>query len=551
MKTYIEKVLNDYFYQDTYKYLGKKALAPAGFLCDKNPTEKTLLQIEKENFFFSNLNINKIITNIEKLNLEENIQVKKSKKLYVLLSTGSFNPIHQGHIKMLELAKERLQKNQKIVVGGFLSPSHDSYVFTKDERFKITASQRLLFCEKLINKHDLLTTDKWEALDNAYPINFTDVILRLEWLLNITLKEYLASIFNTEVAIEVVYVFGSDNYTFMDTFISNGLCVCIPRKKEDLQKCEDKRLSLLHFNFNNVENRVLIGEVGQSISSTEIRNNEVAISESLEKEWSSVESKSLPYLIRDDAKLSIEFLSNKIQNYENKIEILKSGIFNVFESYFDNINILNIKEQKDSFKNIEKIAVINLDTWTQLEGEYKLRVSRIFNINDGQIYSSNLFLENKTQIEKILESDFLDYLLVDDDIATGFTVNAIKKQLLPKNCLEVISLNPQKEFYDIVDLRDFIFGSKYGGLMCLNPINKKLMRVPYIYPFINLQSRAKIPFNKEVEFSKEIIKLNLDFFMNTELLLEDMDDYFKNFCEYLDLSLKTPIITLLKKLSCR
>jgi cytidyltransferase-like protein len=548
MKTYIEKVLNDPFYMETYKHLGKNALAPAGFLYDKNPTQKTLLEIEKENFFFSNLNINKIIKNIDILSLEKIQQIKNSKKLYVLLSTGSFNPIHEGHVKMLELAAKKLEENNKEVIGGFLSPSHDSYVFTKDERFQISASQRLLLCEKLINKHDLLATDKWEALENAYAINFTDVIVRLEWLLNLTLQEYLFSKFQTKVEIDVVYVFGSDNYTFMDTFISNGLCVCVPRKEEDIAKCDNKKLSLVHFNFNDVAKRILVSEVGKQVSSTQIRNKEIAISETIEKEWSLIEDNSLPYLIRDDASLSTEFLASKISGYESKIEILRSSLFKIFESYFKNVSILSIQEQTKSFKNPHNFPVVNLDTWTRLKGDNKLRVSRIFNVNDGQIYSSHLFFENKSQLEKIINSEFSDYLLVDDDIATGFTVNAIMKQLHPKKCIEAISLNLQKQFYDIVDARDFIFGSQYGGLMCLNPLNKKLMRVPYIYPFINLHSRAKIPFTSEIKFSREIVQINIDFYINTELLVKDMDIYFRNFCEYLNIPLEMPILTLLNKL---
>lgn len=547
MKTYIEKVLNDPFYTDTYKYLGKNALAPAGFLYDDNFTEKTLLQMEKENFFFSNLNINKVIKNIDNLSVEKIKQIKSSKKLYVLLSTGSFNPIHEGHIKMLELAAKKLESQAKTVVGGFLSPSHDSYVFTKDERFQISASQRLLLCEKLIYTHDLIATDKWESLDNSYPINFTDVIVRLKWMLNLLLGKYLFSKFQTKVEIEAVYVFGSDNYTFMDTFISSGLCVCVPRNQEDIVKCENKKLSLIHFNFNDIKNRVLIAEVGKQVSSTQIRNNKVAISRYIEKECNFTENQESPYLIRDDARLSTEFLENKIKGYDQKIDVLRETIFKIFNSYFKNINILSVKDQTKKFKNPNNFPVINLDTWTKIEGDNKLRVSRVFNINDGQIYSSDLFVENKSQLENIILSNFSEYLLVDDDIATGFTVNAIVKQLLPKKCIEAVSLNTQKKFYDIVDARDFIFGSKYGGLMCLNPVNKKLMRVPYIYPFINLHSRAKIPFSSEVNFTKEIIKLNIEFYMNTGLLIKDMDCYFKNFCEYLNISLEMPVLTLLKK----
>jgi hypothetical protein len=46
----------------------------------------------------------------------------------VVLITGSMNPVHKSHIRMLELAAETLQKNNWVVLGGFVSLSHDSHV---------------------------------------------------------------------------------------------------------------------------------------------------------------------------------------------------------------------------------------------------------------------------------------------------------------------------------------------------------------------------------------------------------------------------------------
>lgn len=273
MKSYIEKVLSDGFYKYTYKYLGKNALANAGFLYDKNSTDKTFLELEKESFKLFTMNFNKVINNIGLLSEKQVESIKAKKKCYILLSTGSFNPVHKGHIKMFDLAVEKLEKNGQVVIGAYLSPSHDSYVFTKDERFKLSASDRISLCEKLIDNHSLLSTDSWESLCNISSINFTDVIERLNWLLNLKLENYIEDQLGEKISIEVVYVFGSDNYTFMDAFIKNGTCVCVPRNQEDVIKCEIKKSSINHFGFNKPNDRILISEVGENISSTEIRNN--------------------------------------------------------------------------------------------------------------------------------------------------------------------------------------------------------------------------------------------------------------------------------------
>ncbi|MEQ2211598.1 Nicotinamide/nicotinic acid mononucleotide adenylyltransferase 2 [Xenoophorus captivus] len=51
-----------------------------------------------------------------------------SKTHVILLSCGSFNPITKGHIHMFEKAREYLhQTGRFIVIGGIISPVHDSY----------------------------------------------------------------------------------------------------------------------------------------------------------------------------------------------------------------------------------------------------------------------------------------------------------------------------------------------------------------------------------------------------------------------------------------
>uniref|UniRef100_A0A672Z398 Nicotinamide/nicotinic acid mononucleotide adenylyltransferase 2 n=1 Tax=Sphaeramia orbicularis TaxID=375764 RepID=A0A672Z398_9TELE len=53
---------------------------------------------------------------------------KSTKTHVILLSCGSFNPITKGHIHMFEKAREYLHKTGRfIVIGGIISPVHDSY----------------------------------------------------------------------------------------------------------------------------------------------------------------------------------------------------------------------------------------------------------------------------------------------------------------------------------------------------------------------------------------------------------------------------------------
>ena len=550
MSNYIDKVLSDPYYRETYKYLGEQSLAPAGFLCDENNSEKTLLEIEKEKFLFSTQNIQKIIKNIQSLSEWQKDKIKSTGKCYILLSTGSFNPVHDGHIKMLELAFQTLQEQGMITVGGYLSVSHDKYVFTKDSRFQITASERLFICDKMIQNHSFLMTDNWEALAHNYPINFTDVICRFDWLLNLNLKDYLIEQFGIPIEIKTVYVFGSDNYFFMDAFVSQGICVCVPRNNENFEKVKTKKDHIVNLIINEPHLRLFISQPGKEISSSKIRDNEQLISKEIKNDCLYVNNSNLPYLIRDDAELSTQAFKS-IADYQNKIDKFKLNLAKEFLMYFKNIKILNTEEQKNTFKNEGNKKVINLDTWTSLKNEEKLRVSRIFNIFDAQIYSQQLFFENDEQLINIKKSSFDEYVLVDDDIATGFTVKSIINKLSPKKCIEIISLNPQKNFYDIVDMRDFIFGSNYGGLVCLNPFNGKTMRIPYVFPFVNLYSRAKIPFGREIQLSHKIIDLNIDFFMNTYLRVNQLEPDFQNLAKFLHIDLNMPVQAMLELFKSR
>ena len=58
-----------------------------------------------------------------------------SKQRIVLLTCGSFNPIHIGHLEMCKVAKQRVERDGDCVVEAILfSPSHDEYVQNKMEK---------------------------------------------------------------------------------------------------------------------------------------------------------------------------------------------------------------------------------------------------------------------------------------------------------------------------------------------------------------------------------------------------------------------------------
>ena len=113
------KALLDPYYQETLKsYPDLNQLLPSGFFDDS--LEPGIFNY-KEEFFCTP--IYKLIHRLKKLQ-------NSSKPFVVMLNTGSYSPIHFGHVQMMESAYEALSEKYN-VLAGYFSPSHDKYVSHK------------------------------------------------------------------------------------------------------------------------------------------------------------------------------------------------------------------------------------------------------------------------------------------------------------------------------------------------------------------------------------------------------------------------------------
>jgi nicotinic acid mononucleotide adenylyltransferase len=68
-------------------------------------------------------------------------------KVCFLLLSGSFNPIHTGHFRVLEAARQHVTNRGWAVLQGFLSPSTDAYVENKLGPDALPFSKRLELCD--------------------------------------------------------------------------------------------------------------------------------------------------------------------------------------------------------------------------------------------------------------------------------------------------------------------------------------------------------------------------------------------------------------------
>ncbi len=511
----LKKIENDRFYSKLYdKYHDYDLLVDAGFIDSK---------VEAKDFY----NLNLLTTPVGKLlNKQYNNPI-------VLLSTGGFLPIHEGHIEMMNIAKNELEKLGYDVIGGYFSPSHEDYVSTKPY-YNSNLGERLLECQKVVKNSDWLMIDPWECMYVESYINFTSVIDRLERYL----KKYV------DKEIKVAYVFGSDNAKFNYAFLEDGMGVCVSRN--------DTRKEFLQIkSILSANNRLFIenNDNSSKLSSRNIRKDktikktiESEKNESLAKELASKE-RSTNFLIRDEGMLPFENLLKIVDKnvlIKAREKFLKS-LKKLFQKEFGkNLKVMTIKVEeqlKVAYQELQNANTLSIDSY--FNGNFNLNISRLFDISSPQLGSLGLIPRVGSpsfdkQISLIKKGS---YTLVDDDSVSGETINKIKK-LLP-NSIEINEIyllsNIYKErYFDVVDLRDFIIGVENSGLSVRLPNNENV-RCPYLLPYVNLTTRASVKPQNQYDFSLKLWKLNHKFYksLNTTIYLNNLEPSFIKFMKFI------------------
>jgi len=504
----VVKALLDPYYHEMLKfYPNINQLLPGGFFDD---------HLEPGNFDFKEklfcTPVHKIINRFQEL--------KNSHKPFVImLNTGSYSPIHFGHLQMMELAYEKLSKDYT-VLGGYFSPSHDSYVSTKySGTATYNSDARIDLCENFVAEHPYISIDPWEARYNDRAINFTNVILRLKKIFNKVLN----------VPIEIAYIFGSDNAGFTWAFLKDDISVSFERPNYELQYETVKN----DINLNK-KKHYFINKKNNNYSSKLIREGSLHfLSDKVKSLYFEFKDGNFPiyshsYLIRDDSSYCLSIFPT----HKEQIKLFKSHLEEAFKNAFQpftNMDILFLNVQKrNDFLNSEYFSdknILNADLWTYHPNQFTLNITRLFYLSDSQISSSQLIsrLQALPLNEQLKDINNKNIVFVDDDIASGKTVEMVKK-LLPSNTKidEIISLSQQSfyeefnfeqsyNFHDIVDFRDFLIGSKEGGLTVQLP-NGEIGKAPYVWPYVSLSHRAKLPHISQRDFSLAIWHANKQFF---------------------------------------
>lgn len=417
----------------------------------------------------------------------------------ILLYPGCFAPVHEGHLTAMRLAKEAIENTGETVVAGYFTPDHDDYVMRKTHDKRFRSENRIAILNQKIQDTDWMKVDPWAARYAPTDLNFTTLYERLtqyvaRWVPGKTVKVYL--------------VFGGDNYLFANTFVKYGYGVCIPRLGADTD-------------YSNIlpeaRERIVISEkVSTDHSSTAVRaamDKEMATAKGRDK-------KGTNYVLRNDLSLALpQELVVKEQEVADKLE-------KVFATNLpdEDLVLLTIAVEKQMDTQFENEKTISLDSFWK--GDHNFEITRLFENAGHQLYSEIYTHRpgSKTIEEQLAGLTPGEYILVDDDIATGTTMKHAQNLLegydivitKKKSLIEEVN----KNLYDVVDLRDFIIGTKNGGLTV--SVGGKTTRVPYMLPYVNLATRARLsPFVLR-DISKTFWEINRDLYAGTNLTVKDI-----------------------------
>ncbi len=523
----------DKFYTSALKVYTSKQLKDAGY---------TL--IHRQKFMPTNwlsTPYYKILKNFN--NIKTNYGEYGIGKLYVLVGTGCYDPIHPGHINLMDAAYECLtMRYNKLIVGGYLVPAHTKYVIEKNGTD--SPLKRLSDCQKCVLHHEWLSVDPHELLYETNDVNYTQIILRLE--------EYLQHHIGPNI--RVVYVCGSDHATFARMFVGHGTCICVSRP--GYEKIYNEMKAELEGN----ENIYWCGQTTVNMCSTDIRKIANNVSQSTHSSTRPQVTFCQPQVTFGQPQVTfgqpqvtfgrpqvtfgrpqVTFGRPQVtfgpSTYQLRNECIDLPEYNelchtikkLFEDTFKNnsididVNLIDLNDQIDAIRGYDKKEIISLDPI--ISTGYTLGLSRLFGVaypgSCLSVISRPGMPSVESQIKKIPKGS---YYLMDDDTVSGLTIETAKSYLGSEIKIKNIILLSKNVVngLDISDCRDFLIGSPFGGLVIELP-NGNIARVPYALPYVFPSDRCMTPVEDDLKFSIKIWQINLCYYLKNPTQTANVD----------------------------
>lgn len=548
----IEKALRDPFYASVVSHFGAAALAGAGFFDDGSPIDHDMTQ---------NVDDRLLVTPLGKVrNAIQQHGGAPSARRAVLVTSGAFCPIHNGHLHMMESARCEAERQGWSVVGGFFAPDHDGYVSSKCGAETLSAPERVHLAQVATEESAWLAVDPWAALYLDRAVNFTDIVRRLSRYLRCHVKEEL----------EVLFVCGGDNHGFSKAFVDHGHLIVVPRVGTTLPE-----ELLAHAATSG---RILIAgdHLPNQIASRTVRAGrwDDLPARVLHEFRACVDRKSprsVRLLVRDEEEWSVgpwrERVGPTLQAAQRSFAgALRETLSDSFRAGFPQASVeieaISLARQRAIVRRmIDSFAIPTISLDACIEGHYTIALSRQFEVSSGErcegIFPRPGEPDLMSQLECIPTGS---YVLMDDDVATGKTIRALR-ELLPqritiqgvlsaqevytKESLRTVECPESSELVDVVDLRDFLVGSREGGLVVRLP-DGTIARAPYLLPYVQNTRRMSLPVAEELRFSKVVWELNRRFFANlpVQITVGDCSEPFRNLATRIGFSMESSMAEL-------
>ncbi len=375
----------------------------------------------------------------------------------VLLATGGFHPVHDGHLELLRRARADAAAAGWWVVGGYLSPGHDQYLARKWGAGVPPASARLAAVEAALAAADedgWLAADPWEAHHRRVAVNYTDVTARL----TAYLRHHL------DPRLEVAFVCGGDNARFALAFAPRGRAVVVGRPGPDWEaEWERWRLD------PRVAPAIAAGRICFA------SGDHPAASRALDPGL--VDPAAAPTPARVGVRLEGPAVAAPLGLDGPAWRRFQDGLLALLSERVEPVPLPPSAPPAG--------PVLSLDPL--VPGTVDLGVSRVFDLGGGRFLGHAARPGWPPLAEQLAAVPPGRWVLVDDDRATGGTL-AFVRAALPSGVTVAAERagvdRAAAGLDDLLDSRDFLPGTADGGLV-VRLLDGALGRVPYLLPYVD------------------------------------------------------------------
>lgn len=296
------------------------------------------------------------------------LPLSDTKTNIVLLLNGCFNPIHNNHIRLLEVAREHLHSLGRYnVVGGYLSPTHDASIERKLAVVQATWQNRLDMCRIATRDSSWIMVDAWQISRETNPG---------AQQAKAHLKDFLQKSYPS---IEVVSVCGGDALPKLKPTFKKELVICITNRPIEFDFHDwfhSEAMKPFHDNLMLIDDQLGV----RHISSTRIRQH---ISENMAE------------ALRDDLHPSVLeyhreqgityrspnqtiFWSDFEDNNDGQVELGKGRCATVYAKYYRDRQVaVKVIRERKQFESESQVL-----TLLALESSHHANVVRIYGIGD-------------------------------------------------------------------------------------------------------------------------------------------------------------------------